>query len=214
MNTVVGAPGVGLSGTVYGLLPVHDEMGAADGAYGYSPTLGVPGLLTGDSNTAMAGAGLATLSAAAILPVPALTTWSFSWLEKIVAAAPSTWNAVFNHLAATGLLVARQTWTDLGYVCGTDRSWVAVTGMTLTPGETARLAVTYDGTSIRFYKNGTLIYTNARAGGAMDAANLWLGSWYSDGHAGSADTFDEFAVWNRALSDAEVAVLYAAGTGH
>jgi hypothetical protein len=66
------------------------------------------------------------------------------------------------------------------------------------------VAVTFDGTTIRFYVNGTLAGSKARSGVLSDTANpLYLGS-----YAGSSSRFigklDEAQVYNRALTAQEV----------
>jgi hypothetical protein len=70
----------------------------------------------------------------------------------------------------------------------------------------SHLAATYDGTTIRLYVNGTLVQSQAAAGGIMTSSNpLRIGGnsiWNSEYFAG---LIDEVRVYNRVLTAAEIA---------
>lgn len=68
------------------------------------------------------------------------------------------------------------------------------------------VAMTYDGTNIRGYINGTLVGTTAASGngGTTLAAGTRIGTWL-DGSTYAASIYqDEVDVWSRALSDDEI----------
>jgi hypothetical protein len=91
-----------------------------------------------------------------------------------------------------------------GYI-NTGGSDVAATGTSaLTPGTWAHLALTYDGSNLRLYVNGTLVRTTANTGSLITSTgNLSIGGnsiWgeYFNG------LIDEVRVYNRALSQSEI----------
>ena len=73
------------------------------------------------------------------------------------------------------------------------------------------IALTYDGSSVRVYTQGQLRATKAYASGlntvsnGIDIGGLSARGWYFDG------LIDEMGVYSRALTDAEVQFIYAAG---
>ncbi|HEY6229488.1 MAG TPA: LamG domain-containing protein, partial [Verrucomicrobiae bacterium] len=90
----------------------------------------------------------------------------------------------------------------------------AVPAADLTANQWVHLAGTYDGTNWKLYRNGTLIATSAAATGALPVPN---GDWAigSTGE-GWADIFngsiDEPAIYNKALSAAQITAHYTAST--
>ena len=174
-----------------------DQMGANDGAYSGSPTLGVAGLLTGDPDTAVTlGAGTMWKSGAFPLHVGA---FSFGlWYT-----GPGADSAVFaSGLAAQGGRLRLSSSTYASFFVGTTECYYS-------PRPTSGpvfLVGTYDGTNARLYQQGVLVATLAAANpSAVTSDAVYL--------AGFTAAADESAIWNRALTPAEDAGLYAVGTG-
>jgi hypothetical protein len=73
--------------------------------------------------------------------------------------------------------------------------------------------VTNSGDSVKFYRAGNLV--DEITGAALGSTEVWIGG--GVGYPVEADFFngqiDAVGIWNRALSDAEVAELYNNGTG-
>ena len=75
------------------------------------------------------------------------------------------------------------------------------------------IAVTYDGSAMRFYIDGTLRNTTTHAGGVIPNSSrpIWIGGNDAWGEYFSGK-IDEFHIYNQALSLAEIQTLMAAGT--
>lgn len=89
---------------------------------------------------------------------------------------------------------------------------VAYTGTTTLSNDTwYHVAVTYDGTNIRFYLNGSLESTSARTL-ATTATETNIGR-SSGGSEFFLGLIDELGIWDKMLTNAEVLELYNSGTG-
>lgn len=92
-------------------------------------------------------------------------------------------------------------------------------GVTLTPGTWYHVTLTYDGSTLRGYLNGSQVTsTSASGNGSINLSNCFqLGSRGDNCTVNSANTasvkMDEVGVWNRALSGQEVSALYNSGAG-
>jgi hypothetical protein len=115
--------------------------------------------------------------------------WSFSW---------GHWTAT-NRQAWT-LYDGANTWTVLQYPT------------TLTPQTWYHLAATYDGTTYRAYLNGQPSLSKVGPGPATPQGAFMVCS----GGSGLAESgqVDDLKVWNRALSDTEIAQQYSGQGGH
>jgi hypothetical protein len=115
--------------------------------------------------------------------------WSFSW---------GHWNAT-NRQAWT-LYDGANTWTVLQYPS------------TLTPQTWYHLAATYDGTTYRAYLNGQPALSKVGPGPGTPQGAFMVCS----GGSGLAEAgqVDDLKVWNRALSDSEIAQQYSGQGGH
>lgn len=80
----------------------------------------------------------------------------------------------------------------------------------LVPGTWTHVAMTHDGTNDKIYFNGEVVATKA-VDGALNSTSHPLGIGYNpvDGGNYFEGSLDEVRIYNRALSDAEVAALYA-----
>ncbi len=88
-----------------------------------------------------------------------------------------------------------------------------VVGAALATGQWYHIVGTWDGTTQRLYKNGVQIASQV-PGGTLDAIsneNIFI-SWAAVGQAMDG-RIDEVAVYNTALSAAEITTLYNSGTG-
>jgi len=70
----------------------------------------------------------------------------------------------------------------------------------------SHIAAVYDGSSLKFYVNGTLKATTVNAGSiASSTSPLYIGASAAFGGRGFAGGIDEVTIWNKALSQAEIA---------
>ena len=197
------------SGTV-----ARDEMGANDGVYNGSPTLGVAGLLAGDSDTAMGGSDPQKYMSVSSAGLAALFSGTGPWTVAMwVDEAAGDWSFLFSvdncgashvHIRHTAAFV---------YVERHDASTAeSCEGAPLSAGGKF-LVVTYDGATIRPYLGGAL---GTPAASTMSLPSLApvaaFGANISTGGNNATATYDEPAIWDRALTAPEVAALYAAGT--
>lgn len=188
-----------------------------DGTYVGSPTLGVAGLLTGDSDTAVSvvGGKYMSVADAAIFGCFAGTnpwTIAFWWKD-----GGSGIQYLFDKASADDASRVRFLWTGGGYRVdrinsgGSDAltsSWVLDTNVHM-------VVATYDGATIRAYFDGNPPGANTLASTRSLPAlttDVFFDS-YVGGYNGATGTIDEPAIWNRALTAAEDAGLYAVGTG-
>lgn len=91
-----------------------------------------------------------------------------------------------------------------------------IVSTTYTVGSWTHIVGTWDGETVRLYKNGTEVGTPvAKASITYTDCGFSLGTYYND--TTSANMFDgmidEVGVWNRALSSTEVIKLYNSGLG-
>ena len=103
-------------------------------------------------------------------------------------------------LLNTGVIEARFRNSDAtAFTCETT-SW--------TPGEDLHLVLTYDGANLKLYKNGALSETVAASGNLPANLPIMVGV---QTEALPAFPVDDCRVYNRPLTDAEVAAIYALG---
>jgi len=198
-----------------------DEMGANNGTYVNSPTLGATGLLTGDSNTAMTLAGATQYADVAAM----------SFGDSASAVTLSAW--IYPTDTSFGTLIS---WGGSGAAChhlfrysghvriyfwdGALRDKFTVATPLLAANTSYHVVVvhTFAAKTALVYVNGTYIETMdlSAYNAAVPVASgqhlrLGLQAWNTTNPF--IGTLDEPAIWNRALSAAEVAMLYAIGTG-
>lgn len=190
------------SGTV-----ARDEMGANDGTYVNTPTLGVAGLLAGDSDTAV---GLAAASHQyASLPA------SFAFAGDYMLAA---WVSTTD--TAIRIILGRNVsgrYVYLGYESG---SWhfQSVTPSALLaaadPTGTHFVVGLRSGSNVRIYVDGVLggsVGVGAPEG--TSDATMAIGRLAGETAYDWNGTIDEPAIWDRALTADEIAWLYRMGMG-
>ena len=174
-----------------------------DGTYN-NGTLGASGLIANDVDTAWTGNG--TDSSISGPTIPAMANWTILWWQKSNGA-----NADFSGIFTTPgdrIDIARVTAGSTGqlyiYAGG---SWGGPSDWTVDASPTM-LAASYDGVEIALFKNGVkLAYTTA--GRSLLNATFDVGVL---GGTETIDTLDEFAIFSRALDEAEVAMIYSRGS--
>jgi hypothetical protein len=205
------------SGTV-----AAEERGAHPGTYLNTPTLGVTGALTADANTAVTFTGpqseRVTVPDAAALDLG--DTFSFSAWVKISAlfAEDDPRFVIPRYLLSKGPAaygVRLETGNQLGLVAA-NRSVIAISTVALDTNW-HHVAVTKSGASVHLYVDGvdrTGTVTNATL--TNTTTHLTIGADDHGGEGGVNDTdhftgtIDEVALFNRALTPAEVANQYGA----
>lgn len=211
-------------------LVAHDEMGANNGTYGGEYfTLGVTGLLAGDANTAIATDGTAThdYGYMAVSTAPDPGVGSFTVLEWV---SPDAGQSTHDYgLFTNGNAYFGSGWyVFLGsdghiHVGVKDTTPPFAYARSLLDGTTTigtgkhQIALVFDRTAqlLRLYIDGVpdASTLNISALGYIgDGTGLNFGyiSWGGP-QAPFGGTWDEPAVWTRALSAAEIATLYARG---
>ena len=191
------------SGTV-----ARDEMGANNGTYVGSPTLGVTGLLAGDSDTAVTLNGTTQYVSLPAITLPtAAITWA-AWAN--LSSAPSDTALVGRWGGGNGsmLYFANPNW-GIYVNAGSLQTGLPSAGTHCYVG-------TWDGTDARLYVDGALVAgPTAKAGPIAQPAGTVaaIGS-YNNHAAGTSlpGTLDEPAIWDRALTADEIGDLYAAGS--
>ena len=192
------------SGTV-----AHDEMGANNGAYVGSPTLGVAGLLTGDSDTAVTLDG-----ATQLIRVPAAGAFNIGDVGTMAMWINGGSN---NYLMSRGNQSMALDLSATGHLQLTKSNVADMVASTIAVGAGNHfVAGTKNGADLHLYIDGvdvTGVVTNATCGNPI--FDLTIGS---DIPVGTPNNFytgilDEPAIWNRALSPAEIAMLNAIGRG-
>lgn len=91
--------------------------------------------------------------------------------------------------------------------------YVVTTGLTMPMTNWVYLVGTFDGGTLRFYTNGVLAASATGTMGPTNSASLLIGDSGSEGGCKPfVGLIDEVAIYNRALSDAEILALYNAGS--
>jgi hypothetical protein len=195
----------------------EDEIGANDGTYLNGVTLGAPGAVATDTNTAVTF----TAASSQKLDVP--------WTDVINPPVFSAeiWARVTGGSGHRSPLTSRADSPQRGFIFyaepgntwqfwsgkGDQTGWDNLPGPAVQPNQWAHLVGTYDGTTKRFYVNGTEVGSRAVLFAPNDAAPLRIGAGASEGDG----TFffegnvDEAAVYNKVLTPEQVILHYLAG---
>jgi hypothetical protein len=209
-----------------GATMIDSSSNSRNGSYVGSPGLGASGLLAGDSDKALnlpGGLGnYAKIDAASWMQVttftveciikPGTITGNHAIVgranyEDSFSAAGRSW---YIHQSNANLVIGVYTGnTGTVYIDTT-----AFTGLVI--GKTYHLALTFDGTIVRFYVNGIQVYSGALTGTLRPAAgiNLTLGAEHSDTISERfLGVLDEVAYYGSALPAVRVAEHYALSAG-
>jgi len=204
-----------------------DETGSHNGTYVGSPTLGVPGALVGDTDTAVDFDGvddyISVPYSAALAVTSAYTIEFWANLDTLVRSGYPP--LVFRGSGGGGtndieIYIAGQTKATvvhnrnnggtMGWRYYERASWI---------GETLHVVLTWDGTDLTFYVNGAVVITSAGGSSTLvsplDTNRPWqiaggtsptASPYYVDGR------LDEVAIYDTALSATRVAAHYDVGT--
>jgi hypothetical protein len=196
-----------------------DVKAANAGTYQNSPTLGKAGALGGDADTSVGVNGTSSYVSvpysASLNPaqftVEAWAQWDGTRTGAWRTVA-GTWNDVTNN-GGYWLGISTQ---DKWYVSTQGASAAAseIQGTAPTAGQWVHLATTYDGSYLRLYVNGTEV-GNLQGPNYTTQSSVPLGMGTNVYSGGAGDRFggvlDDVAVYNRALSAAEVQLHYDSG---
>lgn len=221
------APGTGYVNAVLATVPVAywrlgeatpgtgtavDVMAANNGTYVASPT-SVAGLLTGDLDTAVTLNGSTQLVSVARGSIPQLSSGSLAVVFRLAAlgATQALWDDDFAHGPLFYCTSANKLRLRLGDVAGVGAIADLSGATTLSAGVIYHAVAVWDPANCSIYLNGVQDGTGAVTGAiGTQVGALGIGSRNSFGDLYFNGTLDEPAIWNRALSAAEVAALYAA----
>ncbi len=186
------------------------------GTYVASPTLGVAGALTGDSDTAV------TLNGSTqYVSVPTSTALNFT--------GPFTLACWLKTTAATSMLMTKGTTSQFSYAmwingdhharltlwhATNELAYEGVGTAVVDDGAWHFVVAVNDGANMLIYVDGVLGVGSTTVGGytwyTSSTAEFEIGR-RADGYGPLAGSVDEPAAWNRALSAAEVLGLWSAG---
>jgi glucose/arabinose dehydrogenase len=192
-----------------------DEIGGHTGTYVGGPTLGVTGALTADPNTAMTGNGTSQY-----VGVADSTAFRFAGTAPFSAevwfrhTADATYRRVLSAENASGLgwdIYSQST----GWGFRRSGAGGAAEAATGTPAGTGWVdaVATFDGTTMRLYKNGALVSSKVGSGVSVPSdATFVIGRYGGANVSNFNGTLDEPAIYNYALTPAQVAAHYSAAT--
>jgi hypothetical protein len=194
-----------------------DAMGNAPLTYLGSPTLGVTGAVNKDKDSALRITSPTTQYAQASNIAALSITGSFTVLAWV---KPSAWPA-----NTTARVIAKYDGTIVNYLLAWDSAGTSMRIVIETTG-TGRTSTnaaapsnlgyhlyvgTWDGTSLKLYiDNGAPAVTSPTGTLKTTANAATIGN--TTGSGTSQGDIDDVAIWNRALSAAEISALYTAAT--
>jgi hypothetical protein len=125
-----------------------------------------------------------------------------------------TANSVNNIISKRGSSgIAYQTWVDGkdGNIAYASDNGSATFSVDISSGNWHHYVWTYDGINLSGYINGTIIGSTSTGGPASNTEDLYIGQ-AGDGGKLYPGEYDDFRIYDRALSDYEVQQLYLYGT--
>ena len=205
-------------GETAGTVAADSSGNAHPGAYVGSYTLNAPSLLPGDANPALALAG-SSKNGITIAGIAQPARMSVEGWVKL--AATQAGNARLYACGATFdvmFTAVREILLYVNFVEGA--SGYLATGAILPVLTAAHIVATWDGTTVRVFVNGALVYTNATfAGRTLTGIGATtqlkaFGCIESTAGADLIGTIDECALYGYALSPAQIAAHYAMGSSY
>lgn len=185
-----------------------DALGTNDGTYVNAPTLASAGLVTGEADTAVRFDGVndhVTRAATSSLnPTGGVTLEAWVKPEALQGSVVKRNNSYELRSQGDGSVLFR-VWTGSQV-----RTATSAAGQ-VTTGTKHHLAGTYDGTTMRIYRNGVEIKAQAQTGAMTHNVDPLLIGRNDFDNTHFKGTIDDVAVYGAALSAATVQAHYAAG---
>ncbi len=191
--------------------------GAITGTYGTGVTLGRPGLITGDMNTAagFGGASGADTRFGDAFDFPANDRFTLeAWVKPTIVDATSRrifskeWS---NASGVQGYYLINKS-TRLQFARMRDGGYHTVNVAPLATGTRYHVAVTYDGTSLRLYVNGALAGSADAAAALLNGTTAFTIGAKTGGGGHFNGVIDEPAVYNaNTLTGTQLNAHYEAG---
>jgi Concanavalin A-like lectin/glucanases superfamily len=190
----------------------NDEISTHDGTYKSGPTFGVAGALSGDRNTAIdtsGGAAWVDIAPTFVYPWAPLGNAARSLVAWVKTSSATQQEAIGYGVASSDQDFALSI-TSGGALAFFSHGPTHTFGGSVANGAFHMLALTYDGSTMRGYIDGAPVGTPYTPGTlhTADGNGFALGVW-SGGLIGS---LDEAAIYDRALTEAEIAAQYLAGS--
>jgi hypothetical protein len=197
-----------------GASTVVDEMNTYPGAPVGAPTFGSAPLVYGDEATSMTCNGLTSGAGSGFsMPnMPALATWSFGWWMLGGATTSYGYNAIlathedsFNVCQGVSIAHPRLGWYD--------GNWNPLVGDSgVADGELVRLMWTYNGATLRVYRNGRLISSGSGGRAITGPGDTgWTFGCWPDRSQANSGKFQDFAIWDRVVTAEEEAHFWETG---
>jgi hypothetical protein len=193
-----------------------DAVGSNDGTYTGGFTLGQPGALAGDSNTAITlngSSGYVNVGNKAALR-PANVTFE-AWVKPSTVAPDDSWIGGVGNTGFNGYSLAMQN--NVGQLKWTVRngssSTVSALGPSIAAGTWHHVVGTHDGSQAKLYVDGVLedVRSAPFALGYGVSVDFYLGAFDLNALRRWPGSLDEVAIYSTALSATQIAAHYAAG---
>lgn len=132
------------------------------------------------------------------------------WLKGDAAWTPAVYDSImgasnaFSWSQGFGIY-----WGGATTICCFVGGYGTFASVSVVPADWNNIVMTYDGSNIKAYLNGSLISTTAHSAALTGLTNDFYASWLGT-HGGGEQTIDELAIWSRAISASEVSGIYTA----
>ncbi len=195
-----------------------DYAGGRNGAYLNGVSLGQPGALVGDNNTAAGFNGDAQTK----LEIPynaALNPTNFSlelWAKITGGSAHRSPVTSRDDAPQRGYIIYATPANQWEFWSGTGAGWDTIAGPAVVNDKWIHLAITYDGVTKRFYTDGALAGSSTNAFRPNTARPLRIGAGATETETGNFFFFgdiDEVAFYNTVLTPEKIALHFGAGFG-